>query len=436
MTTRRTPLTDDQIEALLLARSVDADRALVDRILAATGQLPQRRRGWLPLELDRRTLSLITAALLLAALAGAMALAGRYVLPDRDLDPPLPGPEGGWILYVDSTGDPYISDLGGDGPQQIEGTGGPVRCPTFSPDGRLLAFNEERRVGDTMMGEVVVAVVGGDGSLETRLRIPARYGCPRWSPDGRSLAFLDAYGGVSVDTLGAGCRDDKGCEVSSSVGLGATTAEVVAWSYDGSTLVVLSDGAVIAQGLDGGPPGTLYETARGEELQEQVHLMVTSPTGPYVALAGERDRTVSASSSMFESGIVRVIDMAGRTVFEESTDHALLGESVAWSPDGTRLAWADRSRIAIHSTDSGAETTFLELPPMTRPGWDGPVEDVEVGQIAWSPDGRRFLLNVSSDSVAHAHAIVSIAADGSGDVVLHSEWTAALEAWGGFDWQP
>ena len=108
MTTRRTPLTDDQIEALLLARSVDADRALVDHILAAAGRLPQRRRGWLPPELDRRTLSLITAALLLAALAGAMALAGRYVVPDLDLDPPLPGPEGAPMFWQG----PVRSDLG------------------------------------------------------------------------------------------------------------------------------------------------------------------------------------------------------------------------------------------------------------------------------------------------------------------------------------
>jgi hypothetical protein len=108
MTTRRTPLTDDQIEALLLARSVDADGALVDHILAATGRLPQRRRGWLPPELDRRTLSLITAALLLAALAGAMALAGRYVLPDLDLDPPPPGPASAPMFWQG----PVRSDLG------------------------------------------------------------------------------------------------------------------------------------------------------------------------------------------------------------------------------------------------------------------------------------------------------------------------------------
>jgi len=93
MSVWRIHVPDDQIEALLVARSVDADRALVDDIMAGTERLPQRRPRWLAMPLDRRMLLLVTAALLLAALAGTIAFAGR-LLPDLDLDPHPPDPPG------------------------------------------------------------------------------------------------------------------------------------------------------------------------------------------------------------------------------------------------------------------------------------------------------------------------------------------------------
>jgi hypothetical protein len=83
----RTPLSDHQIERLLLARSAEVDIALLSRIQHVTERLPQRHAGWFPLQpqFDRRMLTLVAVvALLLAALAGAISLAGRTILPEPE----------------------------------------------------------------------------------------------------------------------------------------------------------------------------------------------------------------------------------------------------------------------------------------------------------------------------------------------------------------
>jgi WD40 repeat protein len=131
------------------------------------------------------------------------------------------------------------------------------------------------------------------------------------------------------------------------------------------------------------------------------------------------------------ASILRVIDLQGRVIFEESRDFFLDRGAIAWSPDGTQLAWGDRRAIKIRRMDPAGELTRLRLPALPRAGTDG-----SVYALGWSPDGDRFLVNVSTDAEGHSHAIVSVAADGSGDVVMHSRWRVSLEWSHGFSWQP
>ena len=62
--------------------------------------------------------------------------------------------------------------------------------PTWSPDGRRLAFNSHRD------GQFEIYVAGVDGSRPRNLtRNPGKDQWPAWSPDGSSIAFMSERAG-------------------------------------------------------------------------------------------------------------------------------------------------------------------------------------------------------------------------------------------------
>ena len=76
--------------------------------------------------------------------------------------------------------------MGSDGSNSRRLTDHPAedRSPSWSPDGRHIAFDSERA------GKAEIYVMGSDGSNRRRLTDhPAGDRSPSWSPDGRHIAF-------------------------------------------------------------------------------------------------------------------------------------------------------------------------------------------------------------------------------------------------------
>ena len=104
-----------------------------------------------------------------------------------------PSPDGRRVAYELLGGHLFVADLGTGARTDL----GPGGAPTWSPDGRWLAFSETQDDGHTLTAADLVAV-RSDGSARVRLtQTPDRLEVdPSWSPDGRRLAFADAADGA------------------------------------------------------------------------------------------------------------------------------------------------------------------------------------------------------------------------------------------------
>ena len=109
---------------------------------------------------------------------------------------PSVSPDGKWIAFAgqENTGQKYdqtknsiwLVDDGGAA-HTVESNPGQGRAPTWSPDGRLLAFESTR--GSTS-GLYAIFLINRDGTGLTQVTDPVlNADHPVWSPDGRQLAF-------------------------------------------------------------------------------------------------------------------------------------------------------------------------------------------------------------------------------------------------------
>lgn len=290
---------------------------------------------------------------------------------DRDGTPWLTRVGNGLIAFVEDDTDGYsesIHTIGSNGtPADAVLFADPAISHyeqlTWSPDGRRLAF--VGILAQAIDNRSEIFVIDADGSNLVQLTDDDLYDdAPTWAPDGSRLAFRQA----AIDPLYASLLN----------------SEIVVAATDGSAFRVLGPGLGPAWSPD----------------SQQLAMMVldSGATGIWVQLVngGERRQVSDAASPQ---------------------------TSVAWSPDGLRLAIAS-SELAVVNLDTGAITT-LALGDLGRPAWSprgtiaftssagsappgvfviqadgqGLARVASTGMRpvpAWSPDGRRMLLDEDS----------------------------------------
>ena len=305
------------------------------------------------------TLGLLTAILSLAACGGKKQ----------------PAAGDGLIAFAsnrDGNVDIYVMAPDGSGQRRLTTDSGSDRSPTWSPDGKRIAFVSDRVEG----GNDEIFVMNADGGDEHQLTsgsVAGDFG-PMWSPDGKKIAFgsqISWPGGSHnevhvMNADGSDARrltksesfpawswspdgtkialtvthgDDSAVYVTNADGSGRhrlllakTQFFGIAWSPDGSRIALDGGAASYVMNADGSGKRRLTDPKL-----EDAHFSAWSPDGKRIAFVVGRGEGFSESEIDFGSEIY-VMNADGtrqRRLTRNSSDDY----SPSWSPDGTRIVY-------------------------------------------------------------------------------------------------
>ena len=221
--------------------------------------------------------------------------------------------------------------------------------PTFSPDGRTIAFIRRYSEGTDSLCEIRI-----DG---TGFRVVVRdlSGAElTWSPDGSRFAFYSEKDGA-IHVMNADGSDEHALVKRAA---GSPSQESPSWSADGSE-VFFVQGAVFAARVDSGGLRLVLD------LQPSADQVAVAPDGKTLAVVqGDGSRPFVWIAGIDGSPIHR-LDLGG--------GNERVGFTVAWSPDGRRLLVSGRRGDLWIVDRDGRDLHRLEGVQDSGPGsWWGP----------------------------------------------------------------
>ncbi len=254
----------------------------------------------------------------------------------------------------------YVADADGYNPQVVLQSAREILSPSWSPDGRYLAYVsfESGSRGESAVYIQEVAT----GKRQEIAKYPGHNGAPSWSPDGTSLALvisrIKQTDRSNYDIYTYDLRSRALKRITSDPGIDTYPI----WSPDKKYLLFTSDRSgrpqIYRQDLKGGRAERL--TFAGAENDRAV----ISPDGRKVAM-------VNNSGSGYQIG---VLDMETRH-FQVLTD-GTLDESPSFAPNGSMIIYAttynDRQVLSAVSTDGRVKQRI-------------PSDEGSVREPAWSP---------------------------------------------------
>jgi len=345
---------------------------------------------------------------------------------DRPAIAPDPLPTNGWLVYLNGSEGANSAGLyvarEGVSPRRIVASfaGRHHQCPSFSPDGTMLAYTEFDRpyieVDRPRTVSLVVTLIDRSGTpigAEQRITTTMMDGnlCARWGPDSRRLLYRDGAG-LWIATLDGSLTTELFRDGEDSASFSGV------WSPDGSTIADWVGSGVLLLPSDGSVPSRHIPVDLGDGAS-----LTWSPDGSDIAV-GQGGRNPGLVVIDVDEGIARSLD----------TGVPPVGGAPTWSPDGRSIAFVvdygdKEGRIALVDPDSG---DVVLLPPVVVP--EVSERPLSIWEVAWSPDGRRLLTIGSSGD---GYAVITIDADGASPPVAVSResWGFYRTAMSDVDWQ-
>jgi dipeptidyl aminopeptidase/acylaminoacyl peptidase len=263
----------------------------------------------------------------------------------------------------------FSADANGQGVQQlfrVDAAGGgilelttgpsPAVSPSFSPNGKRIAF---ARLGSGLF------TINVDGTELRRLTSNGRDGYPVWSPDGTRIAFIQIAGNqwrvFTMSPTGRGVR-----RLPQSPPAGRPS-----WAPGGRSILIPSGGDLVRIDAQTGKIQKYY----GVTLDVQTGQTATvSPNGRLLAAVAPRRSTGPPDCG---EGRCQQFGLFLANVAAPHRLHKLVDDAGAagWSPDGTRLIYVAKGVLKVRVVASGVETAIdtgthvaaADAPPAWQP---------------------------------------------------------------------
>ena len=232
--------------------------------------------------------------------------------PDNDYAPSW-SPDGKRIAFVSdrdghfignmSTSEIYVMDADGGNPQNLTNNPSNDLSPSWSPDGKRIAFASVRRDKDGNLRRYDIYVMDADGKNQQRLTDnPHGDQYPSWSPDGKRIVFSSRREGHFENRFGI--------------------------TYD-----------IYVMDADGKNQQRLTNNRQNDWFPSW------SPDGKYIAFASDR-------KGGLQNFDIYVVDADGKNQ-QRLTNNHVYDWSPSWSPDGERIAFTSER-------DGNAETYVMD----------------------------------------------------------------------------
>lgn len=249
----------------------------------------------------------------------------------------------------------WLADADGERPQRLMKSPQPIMSPSWSPDGRKIAYASLEKGGKQ---RIYVQDWRSGKRQQVKLSTPGLYGAPAWSPDGKSLALAISHlGNAEIYVYNLASKRLKKVTKHYAIDTEPT------WTPDGKTIIFTSD--------RGGRP-QLYKISSDGGKVERITFGGRENARARVSPDGKSLVMVHMESGKYH---IAVMEM-GSGNLTVLTDGGL-DESPSFAPNGSMI---------IYATTKGNKGVLAAV------SFDGRVrqeltarEDEDIREPAWSP---------------------------------------------------
>ncbi len=265
------------------------------------------------------------------------------------------------IAYITATGTGkaaryalMVADSDGYNPQTVVRSAEPLLSPSWSPDGRKLAYVSFESGNSAIYIQDI-----STGAREKIASFRGINGAPSFSPDGRQLALtLSRTGNPEIYVMDLGSRSLRQLTTSSSI-----DTEPV-WSPDGASLYFTSD--------RGGRP-QIYRVPAGGGSASRVTFEGNYNATPTVSYDGKKIAVVQGSGNNYR---IALMDSSLGSARWSSLSPGSLDESPSFAPNASMVLYAAREggRGVLYAVSADARVRQRLV-----------VANADVREPAWSP---------------------------------------------------